>query len=153
MIHSDNGVTSYRRGDLEEALSHMMKALEIFKEEQAMDNAFRVLMELERFEEAQHVAREEVVLFGTPDAFTNLGYSYEMQEKLHEAYLCYKRALEIDPTYELALRGVEEVRHKYMLQLPNVASVEIGGGDAEDDVEKITAAIESMFNKQVQDEP
>ena len=46
--------------------------------------------------------------------------------------------------------ALEEVRFQRLLQLPNVASVQIGGGeeDAAEDAEKIAEAVESMLKKQ-----
>ena len=63
-------------------------------------------------------------------------------------------ALDMDPSCEMALQGVEEVRHQRMLQLPNVASVQIRGGeeDAAEDAQKIAEAVESMLKKQEKEE-
>ncbi len=102
VAHCNFGMTLYRKNELDAALNHFQRALEIDpKYLDAANNLGVVLLEMGDFKEAERIFRR--ILKAGPDrkraylACSNLGLLYARQGKDREAIDAYTRAIEYRP--------------------------------------------------------
>lgn len=98
VAHNNLGTVLYRRGELEKAIGHYRRALEIGSDAVAYNNLGNALAKQGRMAEAEQSFLSAVRL--KPDfaeAYSNLGNLFATQGKLEEAARQYRRAVGADP--------------------------------------------------------
>jgi protein O-mannosyl-transferase len=100
------------RGDLNEAVAHLQRAVEIDPADaEAAYDLGTLLLQHDRIEDAERVFR--AVVRDRPDhaeAHNNLGIALGSQGKLHEAIEQFEQALRLKPGFADARRNLEMAR-------------------------------------------
>jgi tetratricopeptide (TPR) repeat protein len=150
--HTDlvrRGMELSAQGDPAAALECFREALALAPDEAAFGGACRALVAIQEIDEALQMARECAKLFETAASFAQLGFLLEIAHNDDDAGECYERALELDPDNEMAQEGLDEIRHRFVLTLPNVRTVRIGNANrlTEDELGNIAGALQDFENE------
>ena len=99
-LHADLGYSYYNRGQWNEAEQQLRKAVTLDKSnKRAWVNLGLTLAQQGRYDESLQASQNAV---GPAEAFANLGFVLTSQQKIEEAKVAYRKALEYEPTLKKA---------------------------------------------------
>ncbi len=99
-LHADLGYSYYNRGQWNEAEQHLRKAVTLDKSnKRAWVNLGLTLAQQGRYDESIQASQNVV---GPAEAFADLGFVLTSQQKIEEAKVAYRKALEHEPTLKKA---------------------------------------------------
>lgn len=149
---NSNGIYEAESGYIEEATECFREAYRLNPiDEGIMSNLSRALVQMHNYSEAEEVGKKRVEYYpNSVGGLCNLGYIYEVQDKLEDAKILYEKAYDLDPNCELALIGLDEVNHKLLMDsLPNVTRIKVSGnmenGFSAEDLDMISKALGSQL--------
>lgn len=116
-MHSDDHILQNYLGQVylakskpELAVTHFQRALQLKPDYAVAKNNLGVAyLNEQRYDEAIAIFKEVSgdLLYATPHyPLTNIGYAYYMKKDYKEAEIYYQKALELEPSFPLALRGL-----------------------------------------------
>jgi len=110
-LWNDHGYHCYLKGDLETAESSIRRALELDDNfAPAWTNLGLVLGELKRYDDSRMAFGRSAT--GPSEVHASMGYMYAQSREFELAQKEYRRALDLDPTNEIAAHGLLEVSRR-----------------------------------------
>jgi tetratricopeptide (TPR) repeat protein len=113
IVHNDLGLCFLLKNRLPEAVTHFKKAIDLNPGyAPARNNLGTAYLEMEKWDAAIGVFKEitQDLLYATPHfPLSNLGLAYYQKGQYRTAMRYYKKALEVQPDFANALRGVGRI--------------------------------------------
>jgi len=112
LIHNDLGLTYMAKQSLDKAIFHFEKAVSLNAEyAPARNNLGTAYLAAGRWDDAisqLKTVTDDLLYAGTYKPLTNLGWAYYNKKEYETAVGCYKKALESNPRFIIAMRGLAQ---------------------------------------------